>query len=88
MASYVFIPEAEFLDVIGTKVLRVFLLFTVSYTNGFPPPPFEQKWAETGFYSNVNQLVEVTVNSKEENSYIKIFVSITSKNSASGVNSL
>ncbi len=38
--------EAEFLDVIGTKVLRVSsLLFTVSSTNGFysPPPPLEQQ---------------------------------------------
>jgi hypothetical protein len=29
-------PEAEFLDVIGTKVLRVFLLF-------YPPPPTRAK---------------------------------------------
>jgi hypothetical protein len=34
-------PEAAFLDVIGTKVLRVFsLLFTINcYTNGFNSPP-------------------------------------------------
>jgi hypothetical protein len=36
-------PEAEFFDVIGTKVFRVFLLaiFTVTSTNGFysPTPP-------------------------------------------------
>jgi hypothetical protein len=34
--------EAEFLDVLGTKVLRFFLLFAVSQsplTNGFYPPP-------------------------------------------------
>jgi hypothetical protein len=34
-------PEAEFLDVIGTKVLRVFLfteLFTVTPINGFTTP--------------------------------------------------
>jgi hypothetical protein len=42
--------EAESLNVIGTKVLRVsFLLFTVTSTYGFySPPPFEQKWFETG----------------------------------------
>ncbi len=36
-------PEAEFLDVIGTKVFRVFLLAIPSYLHyGFyslPPPP-------------------------------------------------
>ncbi len=33
-------PEAEFLDVIGTKVLRVFLLAVHNHlTNGFNPPP-------------------------------------------------
>jgi hypothetical protein len=35
------------LDVIGTKVLRVFLLFIVTSTNGFYfPLPLEQKWFE------------------------------------------
>jgi hypothetical protein len=28
-------PETEFLDVMGTKVLRIFLLFTVTSANGF-----------------------------------------------------
>ncbi len=33
-------PEAKFLDVIGSKVLIVFLLVvTVTSTNGFYPPP-------------------------------------------------
>jgi hypothetical protein len=44
-------PEAEFLDEIGTKVLKVkfsSLLFTVTSTNGFPLPPLGQKWFETG----------------------------------------
>ncbi len=36
-------PEAEFLNVIGTKVLRVFLLAIHSP----PPPSFELKWFET-----------------------------------------
>ena len=47
-------PEAEFLDVIGTKPLREFssLLFTVTITNLFPPPPPEQKWFE--LVDNVN----------------------------------
>jgi hypothetical protein len=36
--------ESEFLDVTGTKVLGV---FTVTSTNGFPPPPLhEQKLFE------------------------------------------
>ncbi len=43
--------EAEFLDVIGTKVLRVFLpeIHSHLYKKIFPPPPPpEQKWFETG----------------------------------------
>jgi hypothetical protein len=44
---------AEFLDIIGTKVLRVFLLAIHShpYTNGFYPPPplFKQRWFKTWF---------------------------------------
>jgi hypothetical protein len=44
--------EAEFLDVIGTKVLRVApLLFTITSNRIYPPgppPPLEQKWFETG----------------------------------------
>jgi hypothetical protein len=46
------LTEAEFSDVIGTKVFRVFLLAIHShYTNGFhtpPPHPLEQKWFESG----------------------------------------
>jgi hypothetical protein len=43
-------PEAEFLDVIGAKVFRVFLLAIHShpYYGFYPPPPLEQKWLETG----------------------------------------
>jgi hypothetical protein len=42
-------PEAEFLDVIGTNVLRFSsLLFTVTYTNGFYLPPPHHQWFETG----------------------------------------
>jgi hypothetical protein len=38
--------EAEFLDVIGKKVLRVFLLAIHShlYYLYFPPSPLEQNW--------------------------------------------
>jgi hypothetical protein len=45
-----FNPEAEFLGVIETKVVRVFLLDIHSHLYyGFNPPPFpEQKWFETG----------------------------------------
>jgi hypothetical protein len=40
-------PEAEFLEVIGTKDST--LLFTVTSTNGFyPPPPPAQKWLKIG----------------------------------------
>jgi hypothetical protein len=40
-------PKAKFLDIIGTKVLRVFLLtFTVTSIKKSPPPP-EQKWFKT-----------------------------------------
>jgi hypothetical protein len=48
-------PETEFLNVIGTKVLRVFLLAIHSHVYPPPPPapprppPLEQKWVETGF---------------------------------------
>ncbi len=39
--------EVEFLDVIGTKEFSS-LLFTVTSTNGFYPPPcLEQKWFKT-----------------------------------------
>ncbi len=43
--------EAEFLDVIGTKVLRVFLLAMHShlYQWIFLPPPPLSKWFEAGF---------------------------------------
>jgi hypothetical protein len=40
-------PEAEFMDAIGTKVLRVFLLALLT---DFTPSPLEQKWFETGLY--------------------------------------
>jgi hypothetical protein len=43
--------EAEFLDVVGIKVLRVFLLAIHSHLYSqisLPPPPLEQKWFETG----------------------------------------
>ena len=42
--------EAEFSDVIGTKVLRVFLIAIHShlYYGFYPPPLLEQKWFETG----------------------------------------
>jgi hypothetical protein len=50
--EYTSAAEAEFSDVIGTKVLRVFLLFTVTSTNGFyPPPPPPSK---SGFLSVFN----------------------------------
>ncbi len=40
-------PEAEFLDVIGTNVLRVSsLLFTVNSTNGFYSPPPRPPWVK------------------------------------------
>ncbi len=46
------LPEAEFLDVIGTKVLEVFLLAIHShlYTNRYysPPSPIEQNWFKNG----------------------------------------
>jgi hypothetical protein len=43
------IEEAEFLDVIGTKVLRVFLLAIHSHLyQRIPPPPPEEKWVDTG----------------------------------------
>jgi hypothetical protein len=43
--------EAEFLDVIGTKVLKVFLLAFHShlYFTTPPPPPLERNWFDTGF---------------------------------------
>jgi hypothetical protein len=43
--------EAEFLDVIGTNVFRVFLLANHSHLllTDFTPLPLEQKWFETGF---------------------------------------
>jgi hypothetical protein len=48
------IPEAEFFDVIGKKVFRVFLLAIHLYespllTDFTPPLPLEQKLFETGF---------------------------------------
>ncbi len=59
-AAYVFQPitiigkntsEAEFLHVIGTKVLRVVLLAIHSHLYlriMLPPPLLEQQWFETG----------------------------------------
>jgi hypothetical protein len=44
--------EAEFLDIIGTKLLRVFLLAIQSQspllTEFYSPPPLKQKWFKTG----------------------------------------
>jgi hypothetical protein len=44
--------DAEFLNVIGTKVLGVFFLAIHSPLNEKflhpPPPPLDQKWFETG----------------------------------------
>jgi hypothetical protein len=55
--------EAEFLNVIGTKVSL--LLFTVTYTNGMYVPPPPQKWFETGLSF---QHCTVYGNLKSENS--------------------
>ncbi len=41
-------PEDKFLDVIGTKVLRVFLR-TVPYTSGLYPPLSLPPWAKAGW---------------------------------------
>jgi len=43
-------PEAEFLDVFATKVLRFFLfaLKIHRYKRILLPPPLEQKWFEIG----------------------------------------
>jgi hypothetical protein len=41
-------PEDEFLNVIGTKVIRVFLLAIHSHLYLRILPPLEQKWFETG----------------------------------------
>jgi hypothetical protein len=38
--------EAKFFDVIGTKVLRVFIL--ACFSQSPPPPPLEKKWFQTG----------------------------------------
>jgi hypothetical protein len=44
VVSFKLCTEAEFLDVIGTTVFRVFLLeFTVTSTNGFLSPSFFSK---------------------------------------------
>jgi hypothetical protein len=47
---YPFITEADFLEIIGTEVLRVFLLAIPSHLKRvfLPPPLLEQKWFETG----------------------------------------
>jgi hypothetical protein len=51
--------EDEFLDVIGAKVLRVFLLAIHNHLNRFSPPPPpppsppKQKWFETGCNVNI-----------------------------------
>jgi hypothetical protein len=49
-------PENEFLDVIGTKVLRVFLLaiFTVTFSSGFYPPPPPAGKSDLKLLYNVN----------------------------------
>jgi hypothetical protein len=42
-------PEAEFLDIIEIRVLRVFLLAIHRHKGINPPPPtLEHKWFETG----------------------------------------
>jgi hypothetical protein len=48
---YIQYTEVEFLDVIGTKVLRVFLFAFDSYLylRFLLPTPPEQKWFETGW---------------------------------------
>jgi hypothetical protein len=57
-------PEAEFLDIIGTKVLRVFLLAIHCHLySRILPSPLEQKWFETGCNVNI-----VYGNLKSENS--------------------
>jgi hypothetical protein len=54
------LAEAKFLDVIGTKVLSVFL-FTVTSANRFNPPPLpEQKWITTGLVCKGNIVYEFT----------------------------
>jgi hypothetical protein len=45
--TYAVDPENKFLNVIGTKVFRVFLTITL-LTDFTPPSPLEQKWFETG----------------------------------------
>ncbi len=60
-------PEAEFFDVIGTKVLRVFLcIFTVTSTNDFTPPPPPPSESALKQVCNVNI---VYGNLKSENSH-------------------
>jgi hypothetical protein len=62
--SFFIFSKAEFLDVIGTQVLRVFLLVIHSHLYyGIPPPP-RAKWFETVLYN-----VDVVYgNFKSENS--------------------
>jgi hypothetical protein len=60
-------------------ILRV-LIFEVSVYNDYITSQFQKTVAQGGGGGGLNQLVEVAVNSKEENS---TFVPITSKSSAS-----
>ncbi len=66
---YYFSPEAEFLDIIGTKILRVFFLPIHSHPTPLlkdflsppPPPTFEQKWFGTGLYYTCKLCPETSV---------------------------
>ncbi len=60
---YNFLTEAEFLGVIGTNVLWVFLLHSHIYQRILPLPPLEQKWLIPFCYVNI-----VYANIKYENS--------------------
>ncbi len=83
--------EPQFLDLIGTKVLRVSsLLFTVASTHGYYSP-LEQKWVETGFlYKHCIQKPQVWELSRlwpetSTKSYVREFSSSTPRNKPLGV---
>ncbi len=80
-------PEAAFLDVIGTKVLRVFLLanylITVASTIG-PPPPLPHSKSGLKLVCNVN-IVYGNLQSEDSQNYAqKPQRNCTFMNSASG----